>query len=352
MKIVFEGSEYQLEGLSELLTNYPEASKLVNFINHWQQNKDFFQFFTSGSTGVPKSIDVSRRQIVASVLATSQFIGLKKSHITLLCLDPNFVASLMMAARSLVNNMDLVLTRPNSNPLKSLDHSVDFASFVPVQIYKMIEEGSIQLLANIKNVLIGGAPLSRSAFETLAKIDTNLYVTYGMTETVSHIALMPIKGDYNQAYYEVLSGIKLGQDADGCLNINGRVTNDQLLQTNDIVEMINDSKFRWLGRRDHVINSGGIKIHPEELEKLIESQIKSDFMISWQPNDLLGSECILITESLELQNDEFKQLQQLIVDRFSKYHSPKVVFSVYKFERTDSGKIKREATRQKALSLV
>jgi len=352
MKIVFERSEYQLERLNELLLNYTEAVKLIDFITQWQRNESTFQFHTSGSTGVPKSIDVSRSQIVASVQATSDFLGLKNTHSALLCLDPNFVASLMMVARCLVNDMDLILSRPSSNPLNALDHSIDFASFVPVQVYKMIEEGSILQLTKIQNILIGGAPLSKLAFDTLAKIDTNIFITYGMTETVSHIALMPIKGDYSSAYFEVLPEITIGQDRDNCLTIVGAVTHNKTLQTNDIVELLDETKFRWLGRRDHVINSGGIKIHPEQLEKLIVPLINSDFFISWKTNDQLGNECILITENHKTTDEELKQIQAVIFNTFSKYHAPKSVYSVDLFERTDSGKVKREATRQKALGLL
>lgn len=352
MKIVFERSEYHLNRLNELLTAYPKASKLIDFIHRWQLNEDTFQFQTSGSTGPPKTIDVSRDQIVASVAATTEFLKLKKSNSTLVCLDPNFVASLMMAARCVVNDMDLIIQTPSSNPLKDLDSPVDFASFVPLQIYKMIEEESIDQLARVENILIGGAPLSSSAFERLSKVDTNIYATYGMTETVSHIALMPIKGDFSEAYYQVLSGIKIGQDDDGCLKVCGAVTNQHWVQTNDIVEVRGHSRFRWLGRRDYVINSGGIKIHPEQLEKLIERCLQSDFIISWKPNPEVGSECILILEGQKMTHDRLSTIQQIVERAFSKHHIPKSTLSVDRFERTTSGKVKREETRKKALDLL
>ncbi|SMD38032.1 O-succinylbenzoic acid--CoA ligase [Reichenbachiella faecimaris] len=351
MKIVFERSEYHLDRLSELLTKYPNAAKIVDFINHWQQNARTFQFQTSGSTGTSKSIDVSRTQIVASVQATTEFLGLKKNQSALLCLDPSFVASLMMVARCLVNDMNLILQRPSSTPLKEFDYPIDFASFVPVQIYKMIEDGTIGHLAKIQNILIGGAPLSSMAFETLAKIDTNIYATYGMTETVSHVALMPVKGEYKNAQYEVLPGITLNQDAEECLGILGTVTNHEWLQTNDIVKLTDSNKFQWLGRRDHVINSGGIKIHPEQLEKFIEGYIFTDFIISWKPNDQLGSECMIIAESCQVEKKVLDQIQSIVTQNFSKYHAPKSALFIDEFIRTDSGKVKREATRRKALDL-
>ncbi|MEP2023374.1 MAG: AMP-binding protein [Reichenbachiella sp.] len=351
MKIVFERSDYHLDRLDEWLTKYPKATKLIDFITQWQHNHDTFQFQTSGSTGVPKSIDVSRSQIVASASATIEFLQLKKSDTALICLEPNFVASLMMAARCLANDMDLIVQKPSSNPLKTLKEPIDFASFVPVQIYKMIEDGTIHQLKSIENILIGGAPLTSSAFEQLSNIDTNIYATYGMTETVSHIALMPIKGKFIEAEYQALPGIFLKQDDADCLMIQGAVTNNEWLQTNDIVELTDSNKFRWLGRRDHVINSGGIKIHPEQLEKIIEGFIDSDFIISWKANDKLGSECIIITEGQPLQENKLHEIQQVISIKFSKKHIPKQALAVKSFERTDSGKIKREETRKQTLEL-
>ncbi|WP_420579770.1 AMP-binding protein [Reichenbachiella sp.] len=352
MEIVFEETNYSLKTLNDLRDAYPEASKLVQFIKGWIDGDTSFQLQTSGSTGTPKIIHVSREQIIASVEATSKFLRLKSSHQALICLDPNFVASIMMAARCLLNDMDCLVTKPSSNPIKSIDKRIDFASFVPFQIYKMMEENTIHELSTIKNILVGGAPLTHSGFETLANINTNIFVTYGMTETVSHIALMRVKGIFSDAYYEVLPGIQIGQDTDGCLHITGAVTEGKKIQTNDSVEMLDKNKFRWLGRRDHVINSGGIKIHPEQIEKSIERYFSSDFMISWNPSAQLGNECILLTENQAIPQEKINAIEKLILKGFSKFHVPKKVIVVKQFERTSSGKVKREATRMKALELL
>lgn len=351
MKIVFQGSEYTLDTLDDLRLHYPEASKLLDFIQDWQQGKPSYEFQTSGSTSSPKVIDVNREQIVASARATGQFLGLKKSDRVLCCLDPQFVASLMMAARCLVWDMDLVLEKPSANPMTSFEPTVDFASFVPFQIYQMIAGGNIHQLENIRNILIGGAPLAPAAFDTLAQLNTNLYATYGMTETVSHIALMPIKGDFATAHYDLLPDIEIGQDDKQCLSITGAVTRNKTLQTNDIVEIIDDGAFRWLGRRDHVINSGGIKIHPEQLERKIASLLTSDFFISWQANEKLGNECLLITEGEPISVQGFEEIRAVITKAFSKHHAPKRMVAIDTFEHTTSGKVKREETRKKALGL-
>ncbi|WP_422362238.1 AMP-binding protein [Reichenbachiella sp.] len=351
MEIVFEETNYSLKALNDLQDSYPEADRLLHFIKCWVNGDTRFQFQTSGSTGPPKQIHISREQIIASVAATSNFLRLNKSHRALICLDPNFVASIMMAARCLVNDMDCFLARPSADPLKSIDKKISFASFVPFQIYKMMENKTITQLSKIENILVGGAPLTQSGFETLANINTNIFVTYGMTETVSHVALMPVRESFSDAYYEVLPDIRIGQDEDGCLHITGKVTEGKKVQTNDIVEMLAKNKFRWLGRRDHAINSGGIKIHPEQLEKSIEGHFSTEFMISWRPDPKLGSACILIIEDKPIQKEKQNEIESIIVESFSKYHVPKQIIELKEFERTDSGKIKREATRKKALNL-
>lgn len=354
MKIVFEDSIYLLSKLSDLRKNYPEAAKLIHFIRSWQQNKTTFQFQTSGSTGLPKSIDVNRYQIVASVEATTQYLSLKNGDQVLIALDPNFVATLMMVARCLILDMDLVLERPTANPLEKTNLPIDFASFVPYQIYKMMDDGNINRLEQIKNVLIGGAPLSQSAFERLELLDTHIYATYGMTETVSHIALMRIKGNFAEASYEFLPGVSTGQDADGCLHVTGAATKQKLVQTNDIVEFVNKDSFRWLGRRDDVINSGGIKIHPEQLERVIDEyfELEAACMISWVEDEKLGAACVLLVEGSSLTSVYFESIQKSIEHNFSKHHIPRSVFTVNHFERTKSGKISREKTRLKVLDLM
>ncbi|MEO9967871.1 MAG: AMP-binding protein [Reichenbachiella sp.] len=347
MKIVFESSLYTLDQLKDLLENYPEADKLIQFISDWQSGETSFRFYTSGSTGTPKPIEISRQQIVASVEATAKYLSLQKKFSVLLCLNPDFIASVMMVARCLIVDMDLIIQRPTANPMKDITESIDFAAFVPIQIYKMMEEGTLSKLSMINRVIIGGAPLSGLAFDALSKIDTDIYQTYGMTETVSHIALMPVKGNFASATFHILDEVLIEQDLNCCLRAKGAVTCDRWIQTNDIIERINENEFLWLGRYDHTINSGGIKIHPEQLEKELENVLgqQLEYIISWEKNERVGMACVLLIENDTLSEEGFKNVQKTILDKFSKYHVPKAVYSLAQFARTDSGKIKREETR-------
>ncbi|PIB37518.1 hypothetical protein BFP72_10685 [Reichenbachiella sp. 5M10] len=315
---------------------------MTQFVKGWLSKQSEFTFHSSGSTGVPKPIIVNRRQIEASVQATARHLQLQPQDRVLLCLNPQYIASLMMVARALILDLDLLLTRPSSNPLLQLDSSVDFASFVPYQIYQMIADDSLVQLSKIRTVLIGGAPLSRAAFEQLASLPNRLYLTYGMTETVSHIALMPIHGHYEEALYHVLESITIGTNAQHCLHIQGVVTNDTRIQTTDVVKLHSDRSFEWLGRADHVINSGGIKIHPEQLEKTIAPWLgDTAFFIAGVEDPVLNERCILVTES-PISTDTFVQIQNQITRIYSKHHVPKEVKVSGPFVKTDSGKVKRK----------
>lgn len=291
---------------------------------------------------------------MASVNATASYLGLKSNHKVLMCLDPNFVAATMMVARCLVLDMDLIIQRPSSNPLLTLNEKVDFVSLVPFQIYQMMEDANIESLNEIQNILIGGAPLSPVAFKKLSQLQSDIYLTYGMTETVSHIALMPIHGDFMDASFQVLPDVQVSQGEDGCLQIIGRVTQNQLIHTNDMVEFRSKHQFRWLGRKDFIINSGGIKIHPEQIERLISEILDPDinFMISWKPDDKLGAACLLLSEGKSLNSGEFERIQAHVSEKLSKYYSPRACVSLDRFERTASGKLLREQTRLKALKLA
>jgi O-succinylbenzoic acid--CoA ligase len=354
MKIVFDSVNYPLENIGILRKEYPESLPIIRFIERWKVGADDFEMQTSGSSGAPKKISVTRKQILASVEATKHFLNLESNDIILLSLDPQYIASLMMVARALVLDMDILLIRPAANPLKD-SPECDFASFVPFQLYKMIAEGNVGELKSIKNILIGGAPLSQEAFELIAQIDTNIYITYGMTETVSHVALMPVKGQFEEACFRLVAGIEMKLDEHDCINLKGAVTGEKWIETNDVAQRIDTNSFRWLGRRDLIINSGGVKIHPESLEILIHQVLsKSDttfnFFISYVDDALLGQKCVLVVEGNGFSEQIFLTIKTAITTSLSKYHVPQLLFLSKKFTMTDSGKIKRgESLRQAQL---
>jgi len=288
---------YSLESINELPKSYPEYQDLVTFMSSWIRGDSSFVFHSSGSTGEAKEIFVSNKQIQSSIEATRNKLELQKEDCVLLCLNPDFIASKMMVARALSIGMDLVIVPPTSSPLKLIQTNISFASFVPFQIYKMIHDGSISKLSLIKNVLIGGAPLDSWAIDVLSKFVNNIYLTYGMTETVSHIALKKITGQDASGLFSVMDNIDIKVDNRSCLCIKGTVTNDELIITNDVVELKTSGTFDWLGRYDNIINSGGVKINPEKIERLIALIIPNkNFFVSGIADRELGEKCTLIIE--------------------------------------------------------
>ncbi|MFY0627299.1 MAG: AMP-binding protein [Reichenbachiella sp.] len=353
MKITFLHHEFTLDNIQDLYEQDSSYYPVIEFIRKWRRGDHTFEFHTSGSTGTPKIIPIYRKQIEASVANTAQFLGLKSGEQILLCLDPSYVAAIMMVARGLILDMDIHIVKPSGNPFRENQNlSIDFVSLVPFQVYQMMEQNTFSDLSKIKNILIGGAPLSDDAFNALTILPSNVFLSYGMTETVSHIALMPIKGEIEKAKFQLLPNIFIGTNEDNCLWIDGDITNNQRIQTTDVVELLNDDEFRWVGRRDNVINSGGIKIHPERIENVIRKEfqklnISNEIYVIGISDDLLGQKIVLFIEGdIKVKNngnqvDALAIIESPISVQLGKYHLPKEVRVIEKFERTSSGKLKK-----------
>ena len=242
-----------------------EESTLV-FIKEWLTGEAVFRMTTSGSTGTPKTVSVLREQMIASAERTARAINLQKHSRALVCIDTKYIAGKMMVVRALTTGMYIMAVEPSANPLAKIpvDNCVQFTAFVPYQVTAILESKHPHLLNNLDKVLIGGAPLSVSTRTNLARFQCECYETYGMTETVSHVALRLLNTKNKQQYFEALPGVRLSQDTRGCLVIS----TDDLgvpLVTNDVVELAGPGQFRWLGRFDGVINSGGVKVIPEKV---------------------------------------------------------------------------------------
>lgn len=348
MKIYINNKEYQLADLESFVSKNSEYLKLMKFIQDWGAGKQIFNFQTSGSTGRPKEISITRTQITSSVLATKKALSLDQNDQVLICLNPEYIATTMMVARCLILDLDIHIIKPSADPFKLINDEIviNFASFVPLQIEAILNNKNANKLEKIRNILIGGAPLSADLINQLSALNTNIYQSYGMTETVSHIALMNLKTD---DFFNTIEGIEVQTDNRQCLAIKGTVTNNIWVQTNDVVELINPTKFRWLGRADNIINSGGVKIFPETLEALVFDLLKqynfqNSFFFYGQKNEKFGEVIGLIFEKDKPNKTILDTLNNSIIKRFSKYHIPKTITTINAFSRTESGKIKRIET--------
>ncbi len=285
----------------------------------------------------------------ASALVTAHTIGLQEDQTSLVCLDTRYIAGIMMLVRSLEVGMNILAVEPCANPLEKIgDHIVvDFAAFAPYQVKSILQSPQKKYFNQVKSILIGGAPLDELTKLELQDYSCQFYESYGMTETISHIALKKINGINKSDYFEILHGITIRQDERGCLCIKAPYLSDEII-TNDVVELKNPQEFIWLGRFDHVINSGGVKIFPESVEKkiapmFINLKIDSPFFIVGLPNDRLGETVALLIEG-DLSKDQLSQIENGLKKCLDKFEIPRSIQCIEKFIKTETGKVNRKLT--------
>lgn len=324
--------------------------KTIAFINDWNSGKKEFTLHTSGSTGTPKEIIVSRKQLEYSAEGTIKALALDSAHSALVCLNTQYIAGIMMLVRSMISGMKMIIFEPSSNPLASCSHTdrFDFTALVPLQMETILnhlpeKEG---IVSNFKSIIIGGAGISAALKDKIEQVKAPVYATYGMTETLSHIALQRLNGENKQDYFEVLEGVELSLDSRGCLVIQSPVTLNQPVVTNDLVELLDEKSFRFLGRYDNVINSGGVKVFPEKIEEKIEKSfnqlnISRRFFVYGVKDERLGQKVVLFIEGEDFNTNE---LSSFFKDTLEKYELPKEIRFVKRFVMTGTGKVNRGET--------
>ena len=330
----------------ELIEIHSDQEKNFNqFLNEWNSDKDYIEIKTSGSTGSPKKIKLLKKSMRVSAANTIEFFNLKENDCLFLCLPLHTIAAKMMIVRAIVGKMRLAVHKPSKNPLKELNHDVTLISLTPMQMKYVIDE-SIHKTSITQNILLGGAPVDYKLEQILKEIDSSsIYHSYGMTETASHVAIRKI--DRHQSdLFKAINGVTFTQNSDGCLIINYPAFQNEKIETNDVVDLKTNDSFIWKGRKDFVINTGGVKVHAEELENSIASFFNKPFFISSIKDAYLGSKIILIIESrIELDN---KKITAQISTLLPPYSVPKEIYYLTTFERTKSGKL----NRKKSLSNV
>jgi O-succinylbenzoic acid--CoA ligase len=339
------------DSVEELLIFSKELSVTIfNFLQNWFDEKDFIEVKTSGSTGKPKNIFLKKQYMVNSALATGEFFNLFENTKALLCLSVNYIAGKIMLVRALTLGWNLDFVEPISNPLKNNTKKYDFTAMVPMQL-----ENSIANLSKIKKIIVGGAPVSNQLLKQLQNINIEVFATYGMTETITHIAVKKLNNFENvissaveKDFYSTLPNIKISKDDRNCLVIDAPNITNQKIITNDIVEIKSSIKFKWIGRFDTVINSGGIKLYPEEIENKLSQCIKNEFFVAGIKDEKLGEKLILVIESLDQNISKdliFKQINSL--KSLSKYQIPKEIYFIDQLVKTPTDKINRKETLKK-----
>lgn len=309
------------------------------FLLDWLYEGDFVKVNTSGSTGIPKTIQINKQAMVNSAIATGQFFNLKPGNTALHCLPSKFIAGKMMLVRAMILGLEIDLVEPTSKPVFDVEKVYQFCAMIPLQV-----ENSLDNCNNIETIIVGGASVSRALKAKIQKLNSNVFETYGMTETVTHIALkklnnpLSLRGDSTKQSFRILPGISIYKDERNCLIINAPKLSQEEIVTNDMVNIISETEFEWLGRFDNIINSGGLKLFPEQIEAKLHNKIQGRFFITGIPHDTLGEQLVLIIEGTK------NTLDSSVFTELNKYEKPKQVYSVKQFIETPSGKIQRIKT--------
>ena len=293
---------------------------LEDFFSEWNNGSDRVLVHTSGSTGKPKPMMVEKKRMLNSARITCDFLGLKPGDSALLCMSLDYIAGKMVVVRSIERHLHLISVSPSGHPLKDINEEITFAAMVPMQVYNTLQvPEERERLTHIRHLIIGGGAIDASLEKELQALPGNIAIwsTYGMTETLSHIALRRINGTEASEWYQPFDSVKISQTEEGCLVIDAPLVCAETLVTNDIVEIepyiynkveknevVEKLRFRIKGRKDNVICSGGIKIQIEEVEALLKPHLEKPFMIAKKKDEKFGEIAVLLTEDEDLKKVE------------------------------------------------
>ena len=312
-----------------------------SFMAEWLDDGDYVQLKTSGSTGDAKRIDVEKKYMRNSAQMTIRFLKLRPGSVALLCLSAAYVAGKMMIVRAFEGGLDLLLREPSGNPLVGLDEKIHFAAMIPLQVQKSLDEHGPESVQNMTHLIIGGAAVSETLSQRVRPLRNAVWATYGMTETLSHIALRRLSGTDASAVFTPMDGVALSTDERHCLSIDAPHLSPDTIVTNDVVILNDDQSFEYIGRYDNVINSGGVKLMPDSIEQKLVPFIADRFMVSSIPDDRLGQKLVLVIETSHGEDYDWTILQTQIAKVLTAVERPRELFCIPAFDETRSGKLKR-----------
>jgi O-succinylbenzoic acid--CoA ligase len=312
-----------------------EYEKAVgDFIYDWFDQHPYIEMSTSGTTGTPKIMRIEKQAMVNSALATGDFFDLSAGNKILHCLPVKYIAGKMMFVRAFILGLDMDFVEPNAHPLEYNECNYDFTAMVPLQAQNCLKQ-----LSCVKKMIIGGVKISKKLESELIKLPVQAYETYGMTETITHIAAKRI----GEEAFTVLPNVTISYDERNCLVIHAPRISEEVIVTGDLVELINENQFIFLGRVDNVINSGGIKLIPEQIEEKLSMKINAKFFVAGVPDETLGEKLVLLIEG------EKGIAEDTLFEDLGKYEKPKAILYVPKFLETANGKILRRETLESVL---
>ncbi|MBO7145720.1 MAG: AMP-binding protein [Salinivirgaceae bacterium] len=315
---------------------------LSDFLKEWNNSADTVLVHTSGSTGAPKMLLVEKQRMLASARMTCDFLNLQAGQTALLCMSLEYIGAKMMVVRAIERNLRLIEVEPTGHPLAYVTADIDFAAMVPLQVYNSLQvPDERQKLINIKHLIIGGGAIDKKMQEELRSFPNAVWSTYGMTETLSHIALRRISGPEATDWYTPLAGVKIGLTENQCLTISAQHLTLNTLITNDIAKIDSNGKFKILGRADNVINSGGVKIQIEEVERRLNDLGIDNVAIGSCADEKFGEAVVLLNASAVSDSTLNQAISQL-----PKYWQPKHIIKVNAIPLTENGKIARQKVKE------
>ncbi len=331
------------ESMDSMFPAEPFYDSIKSFVIKWfDPELSEIEILTSGSTGTPKMIRLRKNEMIKSAIKTQNYFNYKSGSTAVLCLPPDYIAGMMMLVRAFISNLKLILITPCQDPFSvNISNSkIDFIPMTPMQLESSLMNSSINA-SDVQTILLGGAPISKPLLKRIQSLDVAVYIGYGMTETITHVAMKKLNSYDQSNSYTALPGVTFKTDDENCLSIKADHLSAEI-QINDVVELIDERRFNWIGRRDLIINSGGIKINPVELEVYIHEIISNNCFFTSVDDEKLGRKLVLIIEKNDANEDiDFDSIWNQIIKRFDKYHIPKIVYSIDSIKYTESKKINR-----------
>jgi O-succinylbenzoic acid--CoA ligase len=345
LKFKLNGTSFNHEELKEVaysLVKEGDSYERVagNFLLDWLDSKDYILVSTSGTTGLPKTIKLDKKWMVNSAIMTGDFFKLEPGDSALHCLPSRYISGKMMLVRAMILGLELDLVAPTLHPAYDDEKHYDFCAMIPLQL-----KNSLKRLNNIKTLIVGGATVSKPLIKELQNINTQVYETFGMTETISHIAVKKLNHNKsNTTAFEIQPNIKISKDARDCLVVDAPKLSNETVVTNDLIHLINEKQFEIIGRYDNMINSGGVKVFPELIELKLQDLIERRFLIASENDNDLGQKVIMVIEgdTSDFDKEVFSQLE--------KYEVPKAIYTIPKFIETETGKLQRKKILDTVLS--
>lgn len=315
--------------------------EVLAFAQQWQDMPETITVNTSGSTGTPKPIALHTLSMRKSAQITNSFFKLRPKCRGLLCLPVQYIAGKMMVVRAMEGDWDLHCVEPSLTPLPKEHSGYDFVAMTPLQVERQLE-ADVKSFDKVKTVIVGGAPVHFQLRKKLQKLKTAFLATYGMTETCTHVAVQRLNGPKQTDYFEALPGYVLRRDSYNCLTISYDHLVGEVIVTNDRVDIPEPGKFFWIGRTDSAINSAGVKVFPEHIERQLEPYLEMPFYISSQKDPSFAEKVVLVLEGPPWLAHDLTELIKDLKSILGRFEVPQEIMFVDVFERTPTGKIKRQ----------